>query len=59
MIKLCLTRQSKSHKALRKCYGNYIIITEVLNYLKINGPVTSMNLIHIFNLITTLQLLVC
>lgn len=60
MTKLCLTRWSESHKALRKFYENYIDIIEALNYLKINGNRdTSVKSLYIFNSITTLQFLVC
>jgi len=60
LTKLCLTRWSESHKALRKFYENYIDIIEILNYLKINGNRdTSVKSLYIFNSITTLQFLVC
>lgn len=60
MTKLCITRWSELHKALRKFYVNYIGIIEALNYLKNNGNKdTSIKSVYIFNSISTLQFLVC
>lgn len=60
LTKLCLTRWSDSHKALRKFYEKYINIVEAVNYLKINGNKgTSVKSVYIFNSITALQFLVC
>jgi len=60
LTKLCLTRWSESHKALRKFYEKYIDIVETINYFKINGNKdTSVKSVYIFNSITSLQFLVC
>lgn len=60
LTKLCITRWSEFHKALRKFYDNYIAITEALDYLKVNGNKdTLVESVYILNSITTLQFLVC
>ncbi|KAL4122488.1 hypothetical protein QTP88_014810 [Uroleucon formosanum] len=60
LTKLCVTRWSESHKALRKYYENFLLIVEALEYLKVNGNKdTSLKATCHLNSVTTSQFIVC
>lgn len=60
LTKLCVTRWSDSHKAIRKYYENFLLIVEALEYLKLNGNKdTSLKATCHLNSVTTSQFIVC
>jgi len=60
LTKLCVTRWSESHKAIRKYYENFLLIVEALEYLKLNGNKdTSLKATCHLNSVTTSQFIVC
>ncbi|KAL5237883.1 hypothetical protein ACI65C_008686 [Semiaphis heraclei] len=60
LTKLCVTRWSESHKALRKYYENFLLIVEALEYLKVNANKdTSLKATCHLNSVTTSQFIVC
>jgi len=60
LTKLCVTRWSESHKALRKFYENLLLIVGALEYFKINGNKdTSLKDMYILNSVTTSQFIIC
>lgn len=60
LTKLCVTRWSESHKALRKFYENFLFIIEALEYLKINGNKdTYLKAMYLLNSVSTSQFIIC
>lgn len=60
LTKLCVTRWSESHKALRKFYENFLLIIEALEHLKVNGnKESSLKAMYLLNSVNTSQFIVC
>ena len=60
LTKLCVTRWSESHKAIRKFFENFILIVEALEHFKVDeNKDASLKATYLLNSVSTSQFIIC